>query len=408
MSYNKNKLKLKDKRLFIVPGIFLLAFAGYWATQIWLGPQVAGVKVVREDLVHGVTVRGQIEAPERVEITSKTGGTVTSVAVTQGQLVRAGQTLIVLESREARAAYDKARVATRMADAKLQQVAARTQSGSDQSLQRAQNTLNNAKKQYSRTRELSAKGFVSQDQLGDALRNLAIAQNQLATAQFQAKANRAKGSDYMVAEVALNKARSNERALKEKLNQFNLKALSGGIVTSSFVEPGSEITPDKTLMVISTTGKTGLTVLLDKENGQYLTVGQSALVTADSHPDQRINAKVAYLNHDPEKSPASLEAKLDIDSPPEYLRRDMPVSAEIEFSRREKVLSMSVAAIRGTAATPWVMLIENGRTQRRIVKLGIYAAGKVEILEGLREGDFVLPATETEVEEGKRMRLAIN
>jgi HlyD family secretion protein len=52
------------------------------------------------------------------------------------------------------------------------------------------------------------------------------------------------------------------------------------------------------------------------------------------------------------------------------------------------------------------MVVENGRAQRRTVKLGVRGKDKVEILEGLREGDFVLPATAAEVEEGKRLRLA--
>lgn len=407
MSINKPVAKFVKKSGAVFLILLALMLSGDWLVETWLGPQVVGFVVVKENLIHGIKARGRIEAPERIEITSKVGGNIASIPVAEGKAVRAGQTLIVLESKEARAAFDKTRIATRLADAKLMQVAARTQSGSDLSLLRAQNTLSIAKKQYDRARELSAKGFVSQEQLGDALRNLAIAQNQWATAQFQARANRAKGSDYQLAEAALNKARVNERAAAEKLSNTVIKAAEDGILITRFVEQGSAISPDKTLMLISPAEKTQLIVQMDEKSGQYLNLGQPALITADSHPGQRINAKVGYLTHATDKTPAHFEAKLDIEHPPEYLRRDMPATAEIVFSRRDNALSIPVAAIRDATGTePWVMLIENGRTQRRKIKIGMVVDGKVEILDGLREGDFVLPVTEYEVEEGKRMRLA--
>jgi HlyD family secretion protein len=403
----KISLKFGKKSWYAVSGFLILIIAGYFITQIWLGPQVAGFLVAREDLIRGVKVRGRIEAPARIEYGSKISGTVVSVAVVEGQSIRAGQTLLVFENKEARSAYDKAKVAVRLADARLKQVMARTQSGSDQSLQRAQNTLDSARKQYNRTRELSAKGFVSQDQLGDSLRNLAIAQNKLATAQFQARANRAKGSDYMLAETALNKARANERIAKENLNNTVVKALSDGVLISRQVNEGSVVGPDKVLLILAPSVKTQLIAQLDIKYLQNINVGQQALIVTDEHPEQPVNAKVSYINSETVSMQSKADIKLDIDSPPDYLRKDMVASAEIEIMRRPNTLALATAAIREIGGNePWVMLIENGRTQRRRVKLGMQHEAKVEILEGLREGDFVLPATVTEVEEGKRMRLA--
>ena len=403
------KISLKNgmKNRYAVIGLMVLIVAGYLIAQEWLGPQVAGFMVIKEDLIQVVKARGKIEAPTRIELSSKMSGTVASVSVVEGQSIRAGQTLLVFENKEARTAYDKAKVSVRLADARLKQVVARTQSGSDQSLLRAQNTLNAARKQYNRTRELSAKGFVSQDQLGDSLRNLAIAQNQLATAQFQAKANRAKGSDFALAEAALTKARANERIALENLNKSVIKAMSDGVLISRKVEAGEVVGADKILLTLSTSGKTQMTAQLDAKYLQDIHVGQSASVVTDVRPEQHIQATINSIVSGAEPLQGKMEIKIDIDHPAEYLRSDMLASAEIEILRRPNTLSLATEAIREmNGIQPWVMLVENGRALRRTVKMGIQLENKVEILEGLREGDYVLPATGDEVEEGKRMRLA--
>ncbi len=68
------------------------------------------------------------------------------------------------------------------------------------------------------------------------------------------------------------------------------------------------------------------------------------------------------------------------------------------------VLSVPLTAVHDAeGAAPWVMLAENGRALRRTVKLGLRGHDKVEVVQGLREGDFVLIATA--VEEGQRIRL---
>jgi HlyD family secretion protein len=103
-----------------------------------------------------------------------------------------------------------------------------------------------------------------------------------------------------------------------------------------------------------------------------------------------------------------VEVKLDVAAPPDFLRQDMTVSVDIEVARRTDALTLALAAIRdGSGAEPWVMILDNGRAQRRPVKLGVRGDSRVEILEGLREGDQVLPAIGVKIKDGQRVR-AVN
>lgn len=385
----------------------VVALSAYWLTQIWLGPEVAGYAVVRQELIQTVDASGKVELPPAVEISSSVHGKVADIKVAPGEPVSAGQILLTVENRVERGAIEKARAARVQAEARFKQISEQTQAGSEHSIRRAKANLEDRKKQYARTRELAAKGFAGQDHASDALRNLTIAQSQLATALFQAKVNRAKGSEYALAEAALNKARDIERAAQDRSGNKAIKAEFAGVLTSSRVARGEMVMPGKTLMVLSPAGKPRVRVQLAAKSSSGLTLGQAASVTVEGHPEQRFSAALAYINPEADATRGTIELKFDAINPPDYLSHDMVVSLAIEVARRADALSVPATAIRNAEGEePWVMAVENGRAQRRTVKLGVRGKDKVEVLEGLREGDLVLPASGAAVEEGRRLRLA--
>ncbi len=392
------------------PALFItviLALSAYWFTQEWLGPRVDGYAVVKEEMVQTIVAGGKVELPSGVEISSREKGRVAELKVAAGDTVSAGQVLLTLESRDDRGAIDRARAATAQAEARFRKISELTQAGSEQSLGRAKAAVEKAKKHYARVNELAAKGYVSPDQSGDALRNLTIAQSQLTTAQFQAKATRARGSDYALAEIALNKARANERAARGKKEGRVIRAEFAGVLTACKVARGDAVLPGKTLMVISPAGKASLLVQLDEKNARDLKPGQLATVAVDAHPGQRFIAALSDIRPLADAATGTVALRFDAHNPPDFLSQDMQVSLAIEVSRRADALSVPASAIRDAeSGQPWVMVVDHGRAQRRTVKLGVQASDKIEILDGLREGDFVLPATGTAVEEGKRLRLA--
>jgi len=103
----------------------------------------------------------------------------------------------------------------------------------------------------------------------------------------------------------------------------------------------------------------------------------------------------------------SVDVKLTIPKPPEFLQQDMTVSVEIEVARRQNALSLNAEAIHEAAGqAPWVMLVEHGRALKRPVKLGMLGDKNIEIVAGLAESDLVLPATGVVLKEGSRVRAA--
>lgn len=250
---------------YLYAGIPVVAILTYTFVQFYTGSHVDVIVLEKSELIQPGAEASKVESSGGIEIASQFNGKVISVAVVEGQTIQAGEELVVLENSDDRAALTRAHADVSKAVAKLRRVKEMTLSFSEQSLARAQATHQNAKKQYARTRELSAKGYVSQTQLDDALRNLAIAQTQVETANFQARSIREKNSDYKKAESAVNRAKEAERLAQARLKDIQITAEADGIIKTINVVKGNAVEAGKPLMVITTGSKMPLSVKIDEK-----------------------------------------------------------------------------------------------------------------------------------------------
>lgn len=385
----------------------ILAGAAYWLAPALLGRKVQALVVSRGELIQTVVASGRVETPARIEIGSQITGEVAAVPVAEGQTVKAGQTLVALEDSDEKAAFDQARAAVAQAEAKLRQVGELQRPAAEQTLAQARATLANARAQFERTRDLNAKGFSGKSQLDDAQRALDVAESQVRAAQLQVEAAQPRGTETALAQTALDQARASGRLAQAKLAHTVIKAPLDGTLIARSVERGDVVQPGKTLMVMSAAGRTLLTVQIDERNLRHLKLGQRALAAADAYPGQRFAAELAYINPGIDAQRGSVQVKLAVADPPAYLRQDMTVSVDIEVARHADALSVAIEAVHDVATAPWVMTVEAGRARRRPVRLGIRGDSRVEVLEGLRDGDLVLPAGGAAPAEGDRVRASV-
>jgi HlyD family secretion protein len=384
-----------------------LAVLWYFGAPVVLGPVVAASPVVRAGFVQTVVATGHVEAPFRINIGSQITGVVTDVPVAEGQTVKAGDTLIVLDNREARAAVIQAESVVAQAEARMRQMRELTLPSAEEALRQAQATLVNAQQAYDRAAKLAASGSGTRVALDDATRALDVARAQVRAAEFQVYTSRPGGSDYVMAETQLNQARASLVSAQSRLSYTIITAPRDGILISRDVERGNVVQPSNVLMKLSPSGDTELVVQIDEKNLGLIAIGQKALASADAFPRDTFPVEVIYINPGVDLQRASVEVKLRAHEPPSYVRQDMTVSVDIEVARHPGTLVVPAETLRGTNGDkPWVMKVDNGHAVRQPVTVGIVSAGKAEILSGLTAGDLVVPATVT-VKEGARIRARV-
>ena len=387
---------------------FLLAaaaLAAYFGRNALLGTPVETVEVLRADLIQTVVASGRVMSPRRVRVGAVITGRVVAIPVTEGQAVKKGAELVVLEDKDVRAALAQAQAGVAQAEAKVRQLREVGFPAAQQALLQAEATLTQVRGQFDRTKRLQAQGFVGQSQLDDAQRNLDVAQSQARAARVQVETNSTRGSDFAMAMTALEQARAAERVAQAKLPDMVVRAPVDGVLISRNVEVGDIVQPGKELFLLAPAGETQVIVQIDERNLSQLSLGQKALGSADAFPGRRFPAELIYINPGIDALRGSVEVRLRVPTPPDYLRQDMTVSADIEVARRAQAVVAPTEAVRdATTAQPWVLAVRNGRAERVPVKVGLRGDGRLEVLEGAAPGDALVPASLGLITAGQKVR----
>ena len=383
--------------------LVLTVLAGYLMAR---GPEVSVAVVVRHDLLQTVVATGRIQNPHRVDIGAQMVGVVHAVPVREGQTVQTAQVLIELEDAELRASLMQAETAVMQAQSQLRRIQEVQGPLAEQNVRQAVVTLEQAKRNLARHTELFDRDFIGRAALDDTLRLASVSQAQLISALHQWVSTQDGGSELAAAQAALQQAQASVSVAHVRRTYASIRAPVDGVLIARNVEVGDVVQPGKSLMTLSPSGETQIVVQIDEKHLHWLRLGQWALASSDAYPQSRFRAEVVYVNPGVDAQRGSVEVKLRVPDPPNYLRQDMTVSVDIEVERRPKALQVALDALRDEATTsPWVYQVRQGRLFKTPVNIGLRAAGQAEVLQGLQAGDVVVTRSAKALSEGQRVRV---
>jgi HlyD family secretion protein len=385
-------------------GAVVIAAGAFLALPVMFGPTVPAYRVARRDLTATVVASGRVLTPYRANIGSQLTGVVDQVPVEEGQTVRKGQPLVVLESSDLTAAASQAAAQVAQARAKLVQMQTVALPAAKANRMQTAATLANAQLNYDRLKTLVEQDSIAHTTFDSAARDLEAARGQDQAAEIQVRTNGPEGADRKVAETALASAEAALASAQAKLAYTVIRAPSDGVLISRNVERGAVVAPGAVLMTLSPAARTEILIDVDEKNLARLAVGQSAVVSADAFPDHHFPAQVTYVNPGVDAATAAVEVKLLVKDPPAFLRQDMTVSVDILSATRRQATVVPADVVRRTpSGQAYVLIVDQGRAQRRSVRIGITAGGVAEVLQGVQPDEIVLPSTD-KVAPGQRVR----
>jgi len=382
-------------------------FAAYAAYRFWTGPEVALVPVSQGDLVQNIVASGHVQNPNRLEISSQITSTVASVAVKEGDAVRQGQLLVTLNDQEANAALLSARASVAIAREHLRQLTEVNAKVATHAHEQSQTNFKNAQDNLDRSNALHERGFIGQAARDEAERLMRNARAQSMISQAQSSSLQAQGSEINGAQANLQLALSSLEAAKAKWSYVRIHAPRSGVLIFRNVEAGDLVSPGKQLFVLSPKGVPELVVQIDEKNMKWVRVGQSAIASADAYPDQKFKARVVFINPAVDALRGSVEIKLSVIDPPDFLTQDMTVTVDIEVAKHLAVMNIPLSAVHTTApGQGWVLRYRQGHLQKVDVGLGLQGKGRVEILSGLLSSDLLAPDSQSQLHDGSAVQLA--
>ena len=293
-----------------------------------------------------IEASGTLEAVE-VNVSAKVAGQVQSLFVDEGSIVKAGDTLAILDHATNDIALQQAKAGVDLADAEYRLLVNGARSEdlrqAEQALRQTASSYKTAKDDYERIKALYATKSVTQKERDDAESRYTIAQAANASAEqyLQKLKHFARPEDLAAAKARLNQAISAADLLRKEISDAHIIAPVSGTVTHKPVEVGELVSVGTTIVTISRLETLNLMIYVgDTELGR-VKLGGSADLVIDTYPDRNFPAKVIYISPIAEFTPKNVQTKedrtklvfgvkLEVDNKDGILKGGMPVDAYLK------------------------------------------------------------------------------
>jgi len=298
--------------------------------------EVARVEITR--LVDDVQAVGSLRSRQGVVLRPEVSGRVTRLNFRDGERVRRGQLLVQLDDQ--------------LPQAQVKQSEAE---------------LSIARANHKRNQELLAQNFISQRTVDESAANLDVAHAKLALAQATA-------------------------ARLKIVAPFDGIAGIRSINVGDYLKDGTDMVNVEDIDVVYVDYR------LPERFQTQVKKGQKAVVEIDALPDRKFEALIQAVDPLIDANGRSIAVRATIDNRQQLLRPGMFARVTTVFGERDKAQVIPEEAIVPQGGRQFVIKVVNGpekdsQVSKRVeVKVGMRRPGRVEVLEGLNEGDTVVTA----------------
>ncbi|MBU2550935.1 MAG: efflux RND transporter periplasmic adaptor subunit [Proteobacteria bacterium] len=354
--------------VFVIP---LAALAIYWVR--FAPVKVLGYRVSKGEITAEVMGAGTLEAKVQAIVSSKISGRIADVPADQGDLVKQGQVLVRLDDNELRQQAEIARSAHEAAAASSD----RARSDSD----RSQAVLDQARVEHGRNARLYENKSISVSEMDKLKMSVKVAEADLASSMARV----------VEAHKNLMLARNTLDYHLARLDDTVIRAPFSGLIVRRDRDPGDVVVPGTSIFLLVSPEQLWVRAWVDETEMSRLKAGQPARVEFRSEPDRTYDGRVARLGRETDRETRQFIIDVAVNSLPVNWSVGQRADVFIETARKTGALVLpSNLLLRGEKGALGLMAVKQDRAVWHDVRIGLHGRDKVEIVEGLREGDIVI------------------
>ena len=308
------------------------------AQSLPVSVEVARVSV--EPLVETIQTVGSLRPDEAVTVTSEIAGRVARIAFSEGQKVAAGDLLVQLDPSILRA-----------------------------ELARARSELTLARANHDRNTRLARDGMASPRARDESLAALQAAQ----------------------AGVVLAEAR---------LEKTEIRAPLSGVVGLRSISTGAYLEPGRAIVELADIDPLKLDFRVPELALRAVRTGQAVRVSIDALAGRHFEGTVYAIDPIVEPGGRAIRMRARIPNPDGLLTAGLFARVEIAVDRREQALLIPDSAVFARGDGRFVYRIVDQRARLTKVVPGVRRPGRIEIIEGLADGDRVVIAGHQQLHDG--------
>jgi RND family efflux transporter MFP subunit len=320
---------------------------------------VSTVVVQRTTMPDYVEAVGTVRAAETSQLASQMMGTIVSVAVHEGDLVRRGQVLATIDDAQPRAALDRATAA---------------ELASQKEIAAAESDFKLADATLTRFQSLYERKSVSPQEFDEVKSRRAGAEARLEGAKAGQSA----------AQAAAAQARSGYGYAK-------LRAPFDGVVTAKLADAGSLASPGMPILTIEDASRFRLVATVDESQIGAVRLGEAVDVSIDALNGKTVPGKVSQIVPAADVASRTFTVKIDLQTTPD-IRSGLFGRARFAHGQREALLVPSAALIQRGQLQGVYIVDRNQVANLRFITVGRRTGDGYEVLAGLEPGERVAQA----------------
>jgi HlyD family secretion protein len=397
--------------------IWIVLLAGAAAVLVFVaaaGPgrdrpvRIAITHATRQELSSWTEGNGKVEPIEPHVVQAELSTRIAAVYVKEGQTVKVGAPLFLLDATEARS--ELARMREQLVGAQEDNKTA-LQGGPPDELAQIQTDLTRTNReiaQLTRDRDTLRRLLESQ-----AATRQEVDQNRIALEKAESerdlleqKKNAITARSKIQAErsgLRADEARESILSLEQKINSARVVAPVGGAIYALAARSGTFVRTGDTLAEMADLRRARVRAFIDEPELGSLKRGQTVEITWDALPARVWMGMIDQL-------PATIstrgsrnvgEVLCSVNNDTAELLPNTNVNVRIRTADRENVLILPRAAVRTDGAKRYVFVIEDNKLKTREVTIGISNPTTYQILSGITEQDAIAIQTDTELRDGQ-------
>ncbi|WP_158785917.1 efflux RND transporter periplasmic adaptor subunit [Granulicella sp. L46] len=390
---------MRHKRILWIAVVVVLVLAAYALfaffrtakTPVEQPRTAAVVTVTRGNLASSLTIAGQFQPYQQVDLHAKVSGFIRWIGVDIGDKVHQGQVLAKLEVPELQDQYQGAQADVRHTQSEINRAQSEVLS--------AQSTYSALHAEYTRLAEASKQrpGLIAEQELDDAR-----AKDQQASAQISV----AKASlEAMQQELGVSNATSHR--FQTLTNYEEIVAPFNGVVTMRYADTGSLIqagqdsnTQTLPVVQVAQSDLLRLRMPVPESDVPYIAIGGDVQVKISS-TGRLLTGKIVRFTRALDTNTRTMLTEVDVPNPDLVLDPGMYAETTIQLQQRNDTLILPSQAIVQDGDQSYVLVVTPAnRVERRNVTLGIQTSNRSEITGGLHAGDMVIASGQTSYQPG--------
>lgn len=337
--------------------------------------QVAVQKVSPFNFQKTIKTSGRASAKEEYDLSFKTGGIIANIFVTEGQKVRKGKTLAILQLNEIEAQVEKSKLGQQKAQIDLKNARL--------ALQLAERDMRNVQALY-------ADSVATLEQMENVEVQLENARNQLAAAET---ATAFSDQDQIVAQY--------------NLQYSKIIAPSNGTILKKMAEPNEIVGPGRPLFLFGTTGQAMVVkVSITDRDIIHVELGDQATVHFDAYPGTAFSAKVKEISAQADPYTGTYELEVELERSTAKILSGFIGSVEIATQKQQPLIRLDAGAlVVADGDTGQVFVVENEIAKRREIKIYGLDGEYLLVQSGLAAGEEVVRSGAGYLEDGQVVKV---